>query len=468
MVLVALHERALTVEQRRFPCRLRGGVAGTAVGAVEVHTHAVGLGVGLVEHVDAILVAEVVPQGRLRIVACAHGVEVVLLEHTDIAHHGLAVYHMSVGLMVFVDVGAVDFHRFAVYEQLAVAYFHRAESYTGRCGLHNVALGVFKRQHKGVEVGGVVAPGGNLRHAAAEFHGSVGGGAYGFRLGEHLLAGGVEERKLQLRAFGRLGGCVGHLHVDVEGAVAVALVETGAGEEVGDALGSSGIKVDVAVDTAETPEILVFPVGAVGPAIDLTGQAVDARMDVSGNVECGGVLGALHVAGFLAVDPHIHAGRRAVEMQEYIATGPVGGNVEGAHIASHGVVVVGDVGRIGREGVIGVGIDGRAVALHFPVGGNFDVGPLRCVVVRAVKIHRTVGGFGGEVELPAAVQAFEPGRVGRHILNGKRLRRIRIGGSPHGLASHGEHFGILPVGSLGCTHGHGSRNHGACAGNFIQ
>lgn len=142
MVLVALHERALTVEQRRFPRRLRGRVAGTAVGAVEVHAHAVGLGVGLVEHVDAILVAEVVPKGRLRIVAGAHGVEVVLLEHADIAHHGLAVYHMSVGLMVLMDIGAVDFHRFAVYEQLAVADFHRAESYPGRSGLHNVALGV--------------------------------------------------------------------------------------------------------------------------------------------------------------------------------------------------------------------------------------------------------------------------------------------------------------------------------------
>lgn len=49
--------------------------------------HAVRLDVRLVEHVDAVAVAEVVPDGVVGIVARTHGVDVELLHDADILHH---------------------------------------------------------------------------------------------------------------------------------------------------------------------------------------------------------------------------------------------------------------------------------------------------------------------------------------------------------------------------------------------
>ena len=66
---------------------------------------------------------------------------------------------MAGDLVVFVKVDTMNFHRFAVDQQLAVADFDGAESDFGRCGLDGFPVGTGEGEHEAVEIGGLGAPG---------------------------------------------------------------------------------------------------------------------------------------------------------------------------------------------------------------------------------------------------------------------------------------------------------------------
>ena len=68
-------------------------------------THAVTLYVGLGHHIDACLVAQVVPARIVRIVAGAHGIDVQLLHNAQVLLHALYAHNIaSIGVQ-FVAVG---------------------------------------------------------------------------------------------------------------------------------------------------------------------------------------------------------------------------------------------------------------------------------------------------------------------------------------------------------------------------
>ena len=333
----------------------------------------------------------------------------------------------------------------AVDHELTVLDFDLAEA-DARRGAFEHAAAVAEGEHEGVEVGCLSAPSGHVFEACAE--GCIGGGAcaYGedFACGSHAAPCCVIEVHLKAGRGSGVAG-VGHGHVEVEDAVLIGSVEVGMCEEIEDAHGSHAVEVDVAVDARETPEVLVLKVGAVGPAVHLACYLVGAGVHILRDVEFGGVLCALDVARLVAVDPYVHTCRAAVEMQDGAASLPVGGDVEGALVASHGVVVVGDIGPVLGEGIDYVGVDGCAVAQHLPVGGHGDVVPAGGVVARLPEIGRAVGRLGCEAEFPGAVEAAEIGRL--LVVAGKCgvLGGVGIGCGARGEASFGEDCGILPV-----------------------
>ena len=61
--------------------------------------------VGLVDHVDAVLVTQVIPQTLVGIVAGAHGIDVVFLEHS---HGGVHVVRINGAALFGVPLVAVD------------------------------------------------------------------------------------------------------------------------------------------------------------------------------------------------------------------------------------------------------------------------------------------------------------------------------------------------------------------------
>ena len=118
MVLVALDH-----VPDAFDERVR--VAGVAA---DVVVEGVRLDVRLVDHVEAVAVAEVEPVRVVRVVRRAHGVDVELLHQPRVGLHQLAADRTSARVVVIVAVDAADLHRLAVHEQPAVANLDAAEA----------------------------------------------------------------------------------------------------------------------------------------------------------------------------------------------------------------------------------------------------------------------------------------------------------------------------------------------------
>ena len=95
--------------------QMRLGVGGILGQRLFVVAHAVRFEVGLGHQVEPVAVAERVPAGVVRVVACAHGVEIVLLEDADVLDHPLFRDDISAVGVHFVAVGAFDKHGLSVH-----------------------------------------------------------------------------------------------------------------------------------------------------------------------------------------------------------------------------------------------------------------------------------------------------------------------------------------------------------------
>ncbi len=122
MVLVALHHADRAVEVRHPPCGI------IPQGHVRIVAHAVGLDVRLVDDVQAVLVGQLVPAGIVGIVGSADRVDVELLHQPDVLEHALVRHDVTGQRIVLVTIDPFDGDRNAVDEQLAVGDLHPTES----------------------------------------------------------------------------------------------------------------------------------------------------------------------------------------------------------------------------------------------------------------------------------------------------------------------------------------------------
>jgi hypothetical protein len=108
--------------------------------------------VGLIDHVQAVPVAQVEEVRVRRVMAGANGVDVVLLHQEHVAEHVLAGHGAPVVRVVLVAVHAPQFDRLAVDEHPPVLEFHPAKptdcgttSTTCPCSSFNVSSSVYRR-----------------------------------------------------------------------------------------------------------------------------------------------------------------------------------------------------------------------------------------------------------------------------------------------------------------------------------
>ena len=118
MVLVALDHVLDALDER----------AGIARVVAQLVVEGVRLGVRLVDHVEAVAVAEVEPVGVVRVVRGARRVDVELLHQPRVGLHRRARQRAAASVVVLVPVDAADPDRLAVDEQLPVAHLDRAEA----------------------------------------------------------------------------------------------------------------------------------------------------------------------------------------------------------------------------------------------------------------------------------------------------------------------------------------------------
>ena len=410
VVAVAQDHAAHAVDELGLPGGVVGGVAGP-VGPV-ADAEAVRLEVALVDQVDAVAVAEVVPARIVRVVAGAHGVEVVALEQEDVLDHALERHGAAELGVRLVAVAALEDDAPAVDLQDAVDDVHLLEADVERRG-HRGALPGVRADHQTVEVRILGGPVARLLHVGLERDDRLAAGLDGgFALEDgHRGAFSVEELGADLDALrGRLAG-VDELHVDGEDCVLELLVERRRRGDVVDAHGRRGDDGDVAEDAGEPPHVLVLGVGAGGPLPHAHGEDVATAEDGEfRDVELGGEAGAHRHADVLPVEVALVAGVHAVETQADRPAVPGGGQVEVFAVRARGILV-GDVRRVDVERVLDVGVPGLAIAEHLPHRGDGDGIPLGVVMVDREVVGRGVLGAFGVAELPFAAQGADEGRI---------------------------------------------------------
>ena len=148
-------------------------------------------------------------------------------------------------------------------------------------------------------------------------------------------------------------------------------------------------------------------------------------------------------------------------MEEHALAVPVGGKIELAAVASHGIGVYFsaiflaqlDIGRVVFENVVHIHVNRLVISLHFPARRHFDVVPCCGVVVVLDKSRVAFGGIGGVAELPSAVERLhfrgvriEPGLLEARI--GLQCGRIgvRHERGAAGFLVNGEDGFVLPFG----------------------
>ena len=111
MVEVALHIALIALQVSQIV------VGALGKGLITV-AHSVRFDVGLGHNIDAVFIAEVIPDFVVWIVASAHGVDVVFLHYLEVLNHSFTRYAVSSVRVELVAVGAFEEHRLAVDENL--------------------------------------------------------------------------------------------------------------------------------------------------------------------------------------------------------------------------------------------------------------------------------------------------------------------------------------------------------------
>ena len=187
-------------------------------------------------------------------------------------------------------------------------------------------------------------------------------------------------------------------------------------------------KENVAIDAAQAEHVLIFEITAIAPAIHFHGYGVYSFFYEAGDVESGVVGAVLAISHALAVDPHIECAVHAVEVHKHFLAFPLGRHGELANIRAHGIGFVHygiavlrlDKRWIVVDGVHHIGVDGSAVAEHFPVAWHIDFVPFVGIVIRCKEFCRTGFGTWRPMEFPLAVEAHSAARIGVNPRLGKR------------------------------------------------
>ena len=380
--------------------------------------------VSFVHDVEAIVVEHGVHFGLTGVVRGANGVDIGLLHEGNVLQHRGYVDGASEFGVRVLGIHALEEDALAVDEDLSVANLDAAETILRVERHFFCAACVFLHDDHGVEFGGFGRPKTEIIeivednvYLLARFAGGEGNGLFALR---YLLAVGVEKRDFHaLVGSGFVAVVEFELHVERTALVAFCSIEVGGDVVVAHKGAGSGHQIHITMQTAHVEDVLSFEIRAVCPANHLHADIVLAGVERRGDVKFGIVVGSLRVADVFAVDPHISTTIDAVEVEEHALAVPVGGKIELAAVASHGIGVYFsaiflaqlDIGRVVFENVVHIHVNRLVISLHFPARGHFNVVPCCGVVVVLDKSRVAFGGIGGVAELPSAVERLHFGRV---------------------------------------------------------
>ena len=197
------------------------------------------------------------------------------------------------------------------------------------------------------------------------------------------------------------------LHPNVQQSVRVVICQIGGDFDIGHALLFAHIEVAVTPDTGKSPEVLIFEIGAIRPAIDLHGkEACFARTYIARDVELGLEFAIFAVTHLAAVDPESQVRGGRADVQEDLLTLPLCGDGDFAAIGSDMIFGCRDIGRVVVEKfaprIANIDIDRIAKSVQLPQTRHRHGAPRRIVVVGLVEPFGPIGRGLCAVELPHA------------------------------------------------------------------
>ena len=353
-------------------------------------------------------------------------VDIAALHDEELLQALLLGHGVTIGMLAFVAVHALQLHRHTVHQETAIHQLHIAETNLAGKSLRDFALVIFQRKQQTVQVGLFGAPQGRVGHKSLQrgLHLGTGGDVQREAAhGGHGLAAGVDELALHGGGAGSIAAVI-HIHLDAQVAQAVILfagstLEIRVHKEVSNLHLGGGVHVHIAEDTGKAPHVLAFQVGTVAVAVYLCSNHVGTRLHVLGDVEHGSRAAVLGETYLVAIHPQVEEGIHAIETNEYLAAIPISRKLHIAAVAAHGVrlglhagvtllVLVAGLGHhagpVAHKGVALVAVDGGTVAAHLPVAGHINLCPAAHICFRLIEIQRTLIRAGNPVEFPVTIE----------------------------------------------------------------
>ncbi len=402
---------------------------GVAPVAADLMKIIVRLKVGFIDDVETEFVAHVEPVGIVRIVRGADGVDVEALHRQRVEPHRFAVERLALRVVVIVPVHALDQDALAVDQQHPVAHFDAAKTDARRRDLDSLALRTLQRDDEPVKVRRLRRPEPRLFDDLVELGLKprpsamlAGGHNVLQRLREYFFALGIEELRLDFPVLLRLRG-EADLRGNLQPAVLVMIFETGPCEDIGEIDRRGRIHIDLAMQAAHPPLVLVLDERRVRPFHDGRCDDVAAtEFNERRDVELGRQPRILAQADRLAVDVDIEHAFGAAEMKDDATIAPTGGEIYlGAK--TPGRIFFRHARRLVPEGHLHVRVV-RLIerVLQRPVSRHGDFLPIGARVRSKAgrdEIDGNIFRSLGEMKVPVAVQREIPRRFLAHIGQGQ-------------------------------------------------
>ena len=394
---------AVALDHALHPGEMRGGPFGLVaqvqrrvvlfLGEAQI---AVALDIGLVHHVQAVLVGQIVPARIVGIVRGADRVDVGGLHQLDVLAHRFLGHDAEGVRIMLVAIDAADHDPLAVHAHLAARDLDGAETDAAAGRLDQLALRIKQLDQQRVEVGVFRAPRLHARNLGGDRRGGAG-----------RRRGASQDRALaveQCRAHGRRLGRARQVDCRRQRAVTIVMGQPGIDAQIADMGLRRGIECDRPLDPVDAPEVLILQIAAVRMAIEFDCDDVLAGLGCAADVEFGRELGVFRIADLLAVHPQIISRPRRPDVQQQPAPSEMRGDGDVAAIGGDLVQPMLDKGFVAGKGIAAADEDRAAQPLCLEDARYRHFAPGRHVAGRVLEADRPRLGIGGHMHPPQAIE----------------------------------------------------------------
>ena len=320
---------------------------------------------------------------------------------------------MAIGVLAFVAVHTLEFHRHAVYQKAPVKQLDIAEAYLAGDGLRYLTLGILQVNHQAVQIGFLRTP--QRRFLYPGSHGGkqlIPGSQFALCRAQvgHFRAVHIQ----QLGFYGKSGclrAAVIHIyfHPQVRCAVirrTITIVrKIRMHKEITHQHLWSAVHEHITENAGQTPHILALQVGAIAVAVHLGSYDVFAGLYIRRDVEYGRRATIFGESHLLPVHKEVEEGIHAVKLKEHTPSVPICGYLHLAAVGTYGIrltlrcaiFLLRFIARrshharpITYKGVALVAVNRDAVPAHLPVRRHINRCPAAYICLGLIKIYRSL------------------------------------------------------------------------------